>query len=278
MSTDYRAAIQTYIAGAEQEIGEMQRELARIPKGWLQLDNKSSGCYLQVTELNGEKRSVNEGNSSGIARVLEIQRRALTEKVLARMQNNVKWAKKALEKYRETEPTKVLRTLSAAYRTIPEKWGESVRWLEHPDTAAWIERNNRRNPSHPENLIHLSSFGQFYRSKSELAIAEMLHNEGLPFRYEPELWLQTEYGETVRYPDFEILLDDGRSLYLEHLGLLNYEEYAKNVSEKLSLYYSNGICLGHNLLLTVDAPDGSINLSMIRAMVNAARNFRPAEY
>ncbi len=278
MSADYRSAIQTYIDGAEREIAKLEQELARIPKGRLQLDNKKSGYYLKVAEPNGKRSSVHDGDSNGIARVLEIRRRELAEKILLRTRNNVKWAKKALEKYRETEPTKVLRTLSAAYRTIPEKWDESVRWLEHPDAAAWIERNNRRNPSHPENLIHLSSFGQFYRSKSELAIAEMLHNEGLPFRYEPELWLQTEYGETVRYPDFEILLDDGRSLYLEHLGLLNYEEYAKNVSEKLSLYYSNGICLGHNLLLTVDAPDGSINLSMIRAMVNAARNFRPAEY
>lgn len=279
MVADFRDGMREYIKQATQEVENLKRSLARLPEGRLQLSNKPSGRYFVVVEPNGERRSVRDGDPHGIARVRKIQRRALEEHVLPRVENNLKIAKWALEHYQETDPIENIQELSPAYRTASEQWVEDIRHFEYrDDAAAWIERNNRQNLRHPESLIHLSSFGERFRSKGEMAIAELLHNEKIPFRYEPELPLDTEYGETVRYPDFEILLDNGETIYLEHMGLLSSEEYMQNVTEKLKLYYRNGICLGQNLLITTDAPDGSIDLSSIRKILNGFRTRRPTDH
>lgn len=278
MEDDLRVNIREYIKEAEEEIEALKGELIRLPKGRLQIYSKPSGQYFSVVEPNGKRHSVREGDPRKISRVRDLQRRALAERLLERKQNNVKWLKRALDHLVETDLTGVMMTLSPAYRTTPEQWVESIQWPVSSKDAAWIERNNRQNLRHPEHLIHLSSFGERFRSKGEMAIAELLHNEKIPFRYEPELPLDTEYGETVRYPDFEILLDNGETIYLEHMGLLSSEEYMQNVTEKLKLYYRNGICLGQNLLITTDAPDGSIDLSSIRKILNGFRTRRPTDH
>ncbi len=279
MKADLREALADFIDKAEREIETLERERDYLPDGKLEVSIRPSGHYYMIVEPNGTRRSVCDGDIHGIAKVRKIQRRALLERILKRKKYNLDMATKMLRRYKETNPTEVMQKMSPAYRTASEKWIEDIRHLEYrDDAAAWIERNNRQNPHHPEHMIHLSSFGERFRSKGEMAIAELLHNEKIPFRYEPELPLETEYGETVRYPDFEILLDDGETIYLEHMGLLNREEYMQNVIEKLDLYYRNGICLGQNLLLTADALDGSIDLSSIRIILDGFRKRHTAAH
>jgi ATP-dependent exoDNAse (exonuclease V) alpha subunit len=89
-----------------------------------------------------------------------------------------------------------------------------------------------------EGLIHLTSKGVAVRSMSELAVAEALTAAGVAFEYEKPLTL----GGQTRYPDFTI--DDeisGRTIYWEHLGMLNNEGYRKSWEKKLAWYHSNGV-------------------------------------
>jgi len=81
-----------------------------------------------------------------------------------------------------------------------------------------------------EGLIHRTSKGFAVRSKSELIIAEALTNAGISFAYEKPLTL----GDQTRYPDFTI--DDeisGRTIYWEHLGMLERPDYHRSWEKKL---------------------------------------------
>jgi len=71
-------------------------------------------------------------------------------------------------------------------------------------------------------LVHRTSSGLAVRSKSELAIAEALSHAGVTFEYEKPLTL----GGSTRYPDFTIEDEiSGRTVYWEHLGLLERPDY-----------------------------------------------------
>ena len=89
-----------------------------------------------------------------------------------------------------------------------------------------------------EGLIHRTSKGLPVRSKSELIIAEALTHAGAAFTYEKALTL----GGSTRYPDFTIEDEiSGRTVYWEHLGLLEREDYRRSWEKKLAWYRANGV-------------------------------------
>ncbi len=89
-----------------------------------------------------------------------------------------------------------------------------------------------------EGLIHLTSKGVAVRSMSELAIAEALTNAGVSYEYEKALTL----GGQTRYPDFTVEDEiSGRTIYWEHLGMLDNEGYRSAWEKKLAWYKSNDV-------------------------------------
>lgn len=89
-----------------------------------------------------------------------------------------------------------------------------------------------------EGLIHLTSRGIAVRSMSELAIAEALTSAGQTYYYEKALPL----GGSTRYPDFTIEDEiSGRTIFWEHLGMLENEGYRRSWAAKLEWYRSNGV-------------------------------------
>ena len=80
--------------------------------------------------------------------------------------------------------------------------------------------------------IHEALSGDMLRSKSEVIIANMLHERRVPFRYEQPLFA----GDgTLRLPDFTITWA-GRTYYWEHLGRLDLADYAEEWKKKLAWY------------------------------------------
>ena len=87
-------------------------------------------------------------------------------------------------------------------------------------------------------LIHRTSKGTAVRSKSELLLAEAFLAAGVSFEYEKPLTL----GGHTRYPDFTIENDiSGRTVYWEHLGMLDRDDYRRSWQNKLTWYRSNGV-------------------------------------
>ncbi|WP_169979845.1 AAA family ATPase [Tautonia rosea] len=130
-----------------------------------------------------------------------------------------------------------------------------------------------------EGLIHRTSKGQAVRSKSELLIAEALISGGVSFEYEKALTL----GGSTRYPDFTIEDEiSGNTVYWEHLGMLDREEYSRSWEKKLAWYRANGVRPveypdpdpdpnpepGAALLLTTsDSPGQGLDMGRVRSLI-----------
>ena len=105
------------------------------------------------------------------------------------------------------------------------------------------------NQFYEEKLIHKTIRGELVRSKSEVIIANALHNHNLVYVYEPELVLE---GKVYR-PDFKIEdADTGDVWYWEHCGMMDNPKYKKRWENKKTFYKKNGIEEGKNLIVTYD--------------------------
>ncbi len=114
-----------------------------------------------------------------------------------------------------------------------------------------------------DSLIHRTARGEAVRSKSEVVIANLLHANGVGYRYEEAL----EVEGVVKYPDFTIEDDDtGEVYYWEHLGMLSNAGYRRRWDEKKEWFRRHGILPieeggGPNgtLITTRDSDDGGMD-------------------
>lgn len=122
-----------------------------------------------------------------------------------------------------------------------------------------------------DRLIHRTKRGEAVRSKSEVIIANELHNRKLDYHYEQPL----EFDGVVKYPDFTIEDDNtGKTYYWEHCGLLHDPAYAARWADKKNWYARHNILLqkeggGPNgtLIETRDQPDGGIDSQTIALLI-----------
>ncbi len=90
-----------------------------------------------------------------------------------------------------------------------------------------------------DGLIHKTRRGDSVRSKSEVIIANELHQLGVDYSYE-----QPFVGSDgkVRYPDFTIEdAESGQLILWEHLGMLRDPSYRKRWEDKLAWYRKEGV-------------------------------------
>lgn len=124
--------------------------------------------------------------------------------------------------------------------------------IGHPEynDALWQKAERRKNDKHPESLQIEQKFGDFVRFKSESLIAMTLDKYGIAYRYENPL--ETPKGKF--YPDFTIRHPKNHKNYIwEHFGMMDDEDYAAKVPEKLSIYLECGFAPGENLLMTFES-------------------------
>lgn len=102
-----------------------------------------------------------------------------------------------------------------------------------------------------------SDAGERVRSKSEVIIANKLHNLGIAYRYEFPIKFMS--GRIV-YPDFYCLnVRKRREIVYEHFGMMDDPEYANNTVKKIEEYQRNGYWLGKNFIATFESSRKSIN-------------------
>lgn len=114
----------------------------------------------------------------------------------------------------------------------------------------------------PEGLIHRTERGEKVRSKSEVIIANILHNLGMDYRYEYPIEGHTKPG--IRRPDFVFLTSEGKPIIWEHLGMLNDADYLSHWQGKQAWYEANGFSEGIDFFITRDEADGSLDSYLIR--------------
>jgi ATP-dependent exoDNAse (exonuclease V) alpha subunit len=87
-------------------------------------------------------------------------------------------------------------------------------------------------------LVHRTDRGELVRSKSELLIANLLHQMGVTYTY--EVPFTGADGRTVK-PDFTVLTDLGETVLWEHLGMLTDPRYRAKWEQKAKWYAANGV-------------------------------------
>lgn len=91
--------------------------------------------------------------------------------------------------------------------------------------------------------------GERVRSKSEVIIANMLNEYGIPYKYECPLLL----GNKKVRPDFTVLnVRERKVLYWEHFGMLDDKDYCNHNLQKIDQYEKNGIYIGDRLIATAE--------------------------
>ena len=114
-----------------------------------------------------------------------------------------------------------------------------------------------------DKLIHKTMRGEMVQSKSEVIIANMLYAANIDYLYEEPLPLKN--GITA-HPDFTFK-KCGKTIYWEHLGMLNKEEYRKGWDLKRKSYEEMGIIEGKNLIISKDGLDGSLDSQEIDRLI-----------
>lgn len=110
-----------------------------------------------------------------------------------------------------------------------------------------------------------TSRGERVRSKSELLIADLLIQEGIPYRYEYPIYLA---GVGKIYPDFTVLnVKKRKELFWEHLGMMDDPTYADNAVRKIAAYVQNNIFQGEQLILTYETKQTPFNPKAVRELI-----------
>ncbi|MBV7504806.1 RecQ family ATP-dependent DNA helicase [Bacillus sp. sid0103] len=110
-----------------------------------------------------------------------------------------------------------------------------VHILENCDNSRELHQEIGRHLGVPKFLlskIYATTKGDLVRSKSEVIIANLLHQHGIFYEYEKELY----YGGNKRLsPDFTLAVN-GKEYYWEHLGMIGKDDYDTRWLEKQSIY------------------------------------------
>lgn len=102
------------------------------------------------------------------------------------------------------------------------------------------------------------------RSKSEVIIADILDEAGIPFLYEKPL--KTKTG--VTHPDFTVLdISKRREIYWEHFGMMDDIDYRNNAFLKIKNYEASGFYQHDSMIWTFETSRYPINTKEIRKMI-----------
>lgn len=125
-----------------------------------------------------------------------------------------------------------------------------------------IESNEQKR-YFEEKLIHKTIRGEMVRSKSEVIVANILDKMKIEYLYEEPLNVN---GKTY-IPDFTIRYQ-GKTAYLEHLGMLGVKSYEEHWNKKKEDYGKVGISeICGNLIITKDGLDGSLDSVLIEKKI-----------
>lgn len=129
----------------------------------------------------------------------------------------------------------------------------------------WENESYETNPYYKDEKIYPTKKGDLVRSKSEVLLADMYYELGIPYRCEAEICLR---DGSKKYPDFTLLdVKKRRIIYHEHLGLIDDDGYRKRNLRKLDEYRRSGIYLGKNLIITYEGEGSYLNIKEIRQMI-----------
>lgn len=212
-----------------------------------------NGNYNRFYRENGKQcwKRISDENKNLL---YELRKKKYIKSGLPILEKKIKACKNFLKNDVLYDPVGISDAFPEQYREI-SKMDVFLESDINPDE--WNSTDYVRGTMHRQNLVHEVSKDFSTRSKSEAMIAMRLKENGVLFRYEPEVKL----ARRNVFPDFEILLKNRRRVvYWEHFGMMDDPEYAIKAFKKLQEYAENGIILGYNLVITFETGEKPLTL------------------
>ncbi len=240
----------------------------KMPNGRLRIShNKGVAQYYRVTD-NGDisGQYIRKRNKELIRKLAQ---KDYAEKLQKNALEELKEIKSIIEKLENViipgDSTNSSDYLSnTIYSALSEERRELVSPILVDDrefAARWEAEEYRKNEYKSEEKIYPTKKGEMVRSKSEVMLADMYYELGIPYRYEAELRLG---NSKTTYPDFTILdVSKRQEIYHEHMGLLDDEEYRYHNLRKIEEYRKNNIFMGKNLIITHESSGCPLNIREI---------------
>lgn len=121
-----------------------------------------------------------------------------------------------------------------------------------------------------DGLVHLTTRGEYVRSKSEVIIGNLLHEYErvgrLSYAYEQELYAPGGDPNDLRLPDFTVRVG-GKSVFWEHSGMGHDPAYMARWEEvRLPWYQRHGFA--DQLVVTQDGPGGTIDSLVMKRIID----------
>ena len=258
--SDFMKQLELEIKRQEKLYAVAERKLASAPEGSISIRKrkKKTDFYLNYEDRKSQSRKRKQVNiNNNQALILQLIDKLFQQKIHLRSKNNLFYLNKLYRNYQPTDSQHIFPLLSKTNQQALQIYNQSkistIKNCSYP-----------KAPFDSRYHIHETDQGEFVRSKSEQIILNTLYPFELIVHYEEEFLY--EYGvEGIGrvFPDFTIILPNGKRIIWEHLGRLDSPEYCYKVALKLNLYQKNGYILGNNLIFTVDDHKGNISSSAI---------------
>jgi hypothetical protein len=156
---------------------------------------------------------------------------------------------------------------SALYEFTKPELSETAR--RNTNLFRGVVRADAAQMPYAEHLIHRTEKGHMVRSKSELVIANMLHQMNIPYEYERVLAGTVAPGRLR--PDFSFVDPAGDLILWEHLGMLGRDDYRRAWEWKREWYERNGYRQGMTLFTTEDDERGGLDSTVVRDVAERIR-------
>jgi hypothetical protein len=235
--------LQALYEAEKNRLNQMKHEYSQLPDGEILIPYKNAHATYYVYK-NGVQKSVkrDEPVVNKLMRKRVLKRTIMVQEVWCKSLNQ---AEKNIRRRLKSMRKKGAEQTVARILAMPE----SDMFIMEPGEYKWRTENNCQNPYRREQLKYRTSMGVMVRSKSEKIIADKLEYYDIPYRYEAELVIN---GNRY-YPDFMVLLPDGRILIWEHFGLMDDIDYSNKAWQKIENYRIAGYVQHTNLICTYES-------------------------
>lgn len=153
-------------------------------------------------------------------------------------------------------------------RKIIRRYIDSVGESVILDSKFFDSLKHDSNPYYPEHKTCYYN-GTYYRSAAEADIARFYTEQGIPFKYEPEIWLNGMSHPI--YTDFVILIEElDLCKFHEHFGLKNSADYTRKTSTTYNNYSGAGLLPELDVFYTYDVNDVPFDIRSLSTKLNSA--------
>ena len=250
----------------------MELIVKNIPREYLAL--KIDYCKLQLKQLPDVRLHAHKAKGVVTQKVVIGNHRYNPDSVSGKKSLKVKETK---EYYRRQLSLFESLWKNKSYGDFPSECvAHRVKRKVYVDTTTSVVMNkeffdslkNDANPKHNESRNYPFN-GIYYRSASERDIAMYYTEMGIPFKYEPEIFLK-DMAKPI-YPDFVIYIKElDNCKFHEHFGINQSATYQRVTGIKYNNYTNAGLIPEIDVLFTHDTDDMPFDIRTFVSKLNTA--------